>query len=172
MDDASSDSNPLLERRSTIPEFRMGEALTVADVMTDYVLATTVDAALRSAMNAMERHEIRHLPVVDGHRVIGVLSKRELASLASVAAQFEADRDAYEAFLESPVRDFLKTRFTAEADVVTVTPDEPVQAVIDRLVDHRLSALPVVDAEAGLIGIVSYVDILIALRSVLDRIGE
>jgi CBS domain-containing protein len=136
--------------------------------MTDFVIAASVETTLGSAKRTMEKRAVRHLPVIGDERVIGILSLRELASAASIASHFAAERDAYESFLQSPVGDFLKTRFSADADVIVVEPGAPLAAAIDLLVDRRLSALPVVDANDGLVGIVSYIDILEALR---DTVG-
>jgi CBS domain-containing protein len=45
-------------------------------------------------------------------------------------------------------------------DVVTVRPHMPVKDVATRMVQHRISATPVVDARGKLVGIVSEADIL------------
>ncbi|MFW5965942.1 MAG: HPP family protein [Persicimonas sp.] len=135
------------------------------DVMTEYVLSGSVEAPIGAAKGAMEDHEIRHLPIVDGGRVIGILSLRELTSAASIASHFGIERDAYEEYLHTPVGEFMKTRFSAEGDVITVHPEAPLASVIDLLIDERLSAVPVVDDGDNLIGIVSYIDVLEAFRS-------
>lgn len=44
--------------------------------------------------------------------------------------------------------------------VISIEPEAPVQAAIIRMLKHRISALPVVDADGGLIGIVSEGDLL------------
>lgn len=136
----------------------------VRDVMTEYVLAGSVGASLGAAKEAMEAHAIRHLPIVDDGRVIGILSLRELTSAATIASHFGVERDAYESYLQTPVGDFMKTRFSAEGDVTTTHPGAPLSAAIDLLVDERLSALPVVDDDDNLVGILSYIDVLEALR--------
>ncbi len=140
----------------------------VGEIMTDYVLATSLETRLRAAKRAMEQHSIRHLPVVDDGQVIGMISQRELASAATVAHRFGVSRDSYEHFLDTPVRDFLQTRFAVDSDVLLVSPTAPLTSAIDMLLEHRLSALPVVDDNGELIGIISYVDILQALRGQLD----
>jgi acetoin utilization protein AcuB len=157
----------LLEIFEPVPELNLEEKMLVRDIMTDFVLAVEPTAKLRSARKAMNDHEIRHLPVVDEGRVIGMLSKRELASAASVAARFNADREAYEAFLDTPISGLLQTRFSAREDVVTVSPDDRVQDAIDVLIEDRLSALPVIDSHGTLVGIISYIDILGALKGLL-----
>ena len=51
------------------------------------------------------------------------------------------------------------------ADVVKVYPETDLGEVIDRMLDEKVGAVPVVDADTGdLLGIVSYVDVLRALR--------
>lgn len=141
----------------------------VKDVMTDYVVAASLDTTLNSVMGAMDKHHVRHLPVMDGGSVVGIISKRELASVAGVAAHFGADRDDYEEYMKSSVRAFLKTRFVAEADVIVAGPTEPLKDALDRLVEDRLSALPVVDSDGQLVGIISYIDILNALGELLEN---
>ena len=47
-------------------------------------------------------------------------------------------------------------------------PDEPVSAAIDALLDHNIGAVPVVDDREELVGIVSYVDLLRAMRALVD----
>ena len=59
-----------------------------------------------------------------------------------------------------PVGEFLKTRFSEESGLVTVGPDDTVEEAIRLILDHKLSALPVVEGDGELFGIVSYVDIL------------
>jgi acetoin utilization protein AcuB len=136
--------------------------------MTDYVVAASLETTIKTAMGAMEKHGVRHLPVMEQAAVIGILSKRELTSVAGVAAHFGADRSDYEEYLESSVLDFLKTRFVAGADVIVARRDESLERALDRIVEHRLSALPVVDADGQLVGVLSYIDILRALRNLLE----
>jgi acetoin utilization protein AcuB len=48
-------------------------------------------------------------------------------------------------------------------DVVTVEPDTDLREVIDDLLEERIGAVPVVSGPDGVVGIVSYVDVLRAL---------
>jgi CBS-domain-containing membrane protein len=141
----------------------------VRDVMTDYVVAASMETTLKSVMRAMKVHRVRHLPVVGESAIVGIISERELTSAASMAARFGAGRQEYEDYLESSVQDFLQTRFTADSDVVIARPGESLSTALDRLVDQRLSALPVVDASGRLVGMLSYIDVLIALRGLLKQ---
>lgn len=67
----------------------LGE-LRVRDLMTVEVVCCRSGASLQEAMELMERHHIRHLPVLDpGRRLLGVISQRDV--LASLLAAVKAD---------------------------------------------------------------------------------
>src|SRR5687767_11280716 len=54
------------------------DALTVGEVMTTDVVTTGADVSLHDAARVMAQHWIRHLPVVDGELVVGMLSQRDI----------------------------------------------------------------------------------------------
>lgn len=133
----------------------------VRDLATTNLKTATPEFAIRQVRDLLENNDFRHVPVVDAARgVIGMLSTSDLAAGASMAREFGGDRDAYESFLDQPVSSFLKTRFGAERDVVVVAPDDPVEYAAELLVDHQVSALPVVEESGEVFGILSYVDLL------------
>lgn len=54
---------------------------TVADVMTQHPLVATPDEAADAVAMRMLEHGVRHLPVVDDHRLLGMISARDLLML-------------------------------------------------------------------------------------------
>lgn len=46
----------------------------VKDIMTENVICVTSDTAIRECMQLMSKHKFRHLPVVDGETLVGMLS--------------------------------------------------------------------------------------------------
>jgi len=50
----------------------------VADVMSREVIAVTARTTMRELAELMERHAIKRLPVMDGHRLIGIVSRRDM----------------------------------------------------------------------------------------------
>ncbi|PKN19458.1 MAG: histidine kinase [Deltaproteobacteria bacterium HGW-Deltaproteobacteria-6] len=50
----------------------------IADIMTKQVAIATPDDDLDYAINTMKKEKIRHLPIVDGKRVVGIISMRDL----------------------------------------------------------------------------------------------
>ena len=66
---------------------RTAKDTTVREVMTEKVVSVTPDNTVPECMALMNKHRIRHLPVVEGGKVIGVLSNRNL--LEEVVAEEE-----------------------------------------------------------------------------------
>ncbi|MEO6573279.1 MAG: CBS domain-containing protein [Polyangiaceae bacterium] len=119
----------------------------------------SVNASLAGAIDTLQSLRVRHLPVVDDEGIIvGMISDRDLGSLMKTfIAGAEVD--------EMP--DPPETRSLTElmsTDPITVQEDTDVTEIIDTLVDERIGAVPVVDSRDRVVGIISYVDILVALR--------
>ena len=113
------------------------------------------------ARRLMRYYGVRHLPVVDeqGH-VVGMVSDRdvriddaEVRRLASMGRVGEATGDGQivEAVMSSPVH--------------TVGADEPVEAAARQMLSRRVSALPVVDADRRMQGVITTTDCLLASLS-------
>lgn len=58
----------------------------VKDVMTRTVVSVTADTPLEDVVRLMERHHVKRLPVLDGERVIGIVSRANLLQALSLAA--------------------------------------------------------------------------------------
>jgi len=73
------------------------DALTVGEAMTAEVVTTTAEVSIHDAARVMAQHWIRHLPVVDGERVVGMLSQRDImgvfAALRRETGAAEIDSD-------------------------------------------------------------------------------
>lgn len=97
-------------------------------------------------------HRIRHLPVLDGDRLVGVVTDRDLR--LAMPPIWADDRDE--------LRDALNTRRVSEVmirDIITVPSDTPVEYAAKLLYTHRIGCLPVVDDDR-LVGILTETDLL------------
>lgn len=129
--------------------------LRIADVMHRDVATVHGDDDLVDAAARMVHHNVRHLPVVDGEgRVIGMLTDRDVRTAVG-----DPRRAIDDDTLRVRVR-ALKVWAAMTTPVVSVLPETPLGEAIGHFVDRRVGALPVVDEEEHLLGIVSYVDVL------------
>lgn len=114
----------------------------------------------RNAMEMFYEHDFRHLPVVDEGELVGMLSSRDLQSSIVPVGPETWDFDAISKSLDKKISELMRT------DLLYVSPDTEVTEVIELMTQNRIGAVPVVDSASGkLEGIISYVDVLNALKS-------
>jgi len=134
------------------------EPVTAADAMTEPAVTVAPTDSLLEAAKLMVDHQVRHLPVIEDGEVVGMLSDRDIRTLVGDPVRFAEARQGNGA-PELNVRDAMAPT------ALTVHGNRPLSEVAKELADEKLGALPVVDTEGKLIGIVSYVDALRALAA-------
>ncbi len=129
------------------------------DIMTENPVTISSSAKVVEAAELLMSLEIRHLPIVDGTELVGMISDRDLRGL--YIPRFE-DNDKLEAAMEryqAPVASIMTP------DVVTIDPDTEMSVIINHLLDQKVGAIAVTESHSGdLLGIVSYVDVLRAIN--------
>ena len=116
----------------------------VRDLMTSNVVTIEPSATVVDAARRMIEQEKGPLPVVEGERVIAMVTDRDI--IARVVA---AERDPSS----------LTVRDIATKDLVTIGPDQDEQAARQMMAQHQLDRLLVVEEGDRLVGIVSEADI-------------
>jgi acetoin utilization protein AcuB len=126
-------------------------------VMTRSVKVVHLDAPIGAAFEAMEEHRIRHLPVIDDSgRMIGIISDRDVAKARHPVAQPHGNLDETPVTFESGhrVRDYMSW------PVLSVCESEDLAVVANRMIQEKISALMVTDANDHPRGIVTTEDLL------------
>ncbi len=125
----------------------------VADVMRDHVVTAAPGTTLAEAVRLMTVHRVRHLPVMDADRLLGIVSDRDVKRvMASPATSLAAHELNY--LLDKLTVEQFMTRA-----VITITPGLPVEEAARVMLKERISALPVTDA-GRVVGIVTETDVL------------
>jgi acetoin utilization protein AcuB len=134
------------------------------DVMTSNPITAPPDATVAEVWDLMRERGVRHLPVVEKGALIGILSDRDLARFdVGRLLSEDADVEALRRELGTPAVKVMS------ADVVTVEPEAELGEVVDLIVDNRIGAVAVVrPGTQELVGIVSYIDVLEAVRNLLE----
>lgn len=126
------------------------------EVMTHTVATVRSNAPLGSAVELLMELHIRHVPVVDDGVLVGMLSDRDMRELGA----YQLNLDRVRQFTSMSVSDVMSR------NVVTAEPSTNVRDVIQRMLESRIGALPVIEpGTRKLIGIVSYADLLRAAAS-------
>jgi acetoin utilization protein AcuB len=127
--------------------------LTVGRFMTPSPHVVTSGKTLAQAHQAMREKGIRHLPVVEGGRLVGLVSQRDLYLLETLKGVDVA-------------RETIEEAMTA--DPIAVPPDAPLEEVAEAMAARKHGSAVVVDRGA-VVGIFTTTDALRALVSVLKR---
>jgi acetoin utilization protein AcuB len=125
------------------------------DVMTEDPATISMTATVGDAVRMLQTLDVRHLPVVDDDgTLVGMLSDRDLRALTFPEIVGEEYRGQIQTALEAPVSSVMSS------DVVAVEVEDEISLIIELMLDHKIGAVPVVDSDDSLVGIVSYVDLL------------
>jgi len=135
-----------------------GPVMTVRDAMTEPAVSVSPADSLLEAARLMVDHQVRHLPVVEAGAVVGMLSDRDIRTVAGDPVRYAEAREG-DGARELSVRDAMAPA------ALTIHANRPLRDLAHELADERIGAVPVVDADGKLVGIVSYVDALRALAA-------
>jgi CBS domain-containing protein len=127
---------------------------TVASIMSSSVITVDKnDHDLRDIKEVFRKEKIRHVPVMEGDQLVGMISKNDINRL-SFGTLFENQDNADEAVLDMLTIDQVMT-----AKPTFVTPDTLIKEVAEILVNEDFHSLPV--SENGTIkGIVTSTDVM------------
>lgn len=116
---------------------------TARDLMTAPAECLAPDDTLVDAARQLAQHDVGSMPVLDGGRLVGVLTDRDIV----VKCLAEGGDPA-----SSKVRDI------ATKDVVTVNADDDSETVAKVLADHQIRRVPVVDGDE-VVGVIAQADV-------------
>jgi acetoin utilization protein AcuB len=134
----------------------------VRDIMTENPRTVEVTDNIADALDVLHDLDVRHVPVVEEGRLVGLLSDRDLRSYSLPAIVEMRNPDKAAARLEHAVSEIMR------GDVISIGAEDDVIDLVRLMIDHKYGAVPVVDAVEGtLVGIVSYLDVLTAVEDLL-----
>jgi CBS domain-containing membrane protein len=125
----------------------------VTEIMMGSPVTLKPEDTLDLANDVISLGRIRHIPVVDAGRLVGLLSERDL--LGAAASQiFGLKQKTKSALLKSVlIKDVMKKH------VVTVSPETSIKDAAHLLADKKIGCVPVV-SDGAIVGLVTTTDIL------------
>ena len=130
------------------------------DIMTENPVTATELMSVAEALGLLYELDVRHLPVVRGSELVGIVSDRDLRGFT--APDEDDAMSAMESARSANVGGFMNT------NPIRVDTETNAREIIELMLVHRVGAIPVCDADTGdLLGIVSYVDLLRMLQESL-----
>ena len=125
--------------------------LKVKDVMVTAVITATRDQTMRHVQMLMRENHITGVPIVEGHRVVGLVSMEDIVTALD------------KGFINCPAEERM-TR-----NVIMLQDDMPVSFAISYLNKYHYSRFPVLNKNQDLVGILSSTDVIRSLLVEMNR---
>lgn len=136
--------------------------LKVSNFMTSKVITAHPEDGIRQTFFRMRENEVRHMPVVDeGLKLVGIISDRDLRRPQWVDEAPDLSH-IYNLDDNMQVKDLMTT------NLVVAHTYETISKATKKLISHRFGAMPVLNKEEELVGMLSAMDLLKALDLILD----
>jgi CBS domain-containing protein len=135
--------------------------LTAKDLMTTNPITTTADVSLREALMRMKMEGCRQLLVINNNHLAGIITDRDIR-LAMNSPMLG------ENWLNDSLLDNTYVSQSMTENPITITPDTPAYELTDMLLDYKFGALPVVDIQGHVAGIVTISDIMRHFKSLCE----
>jgi acetoin utilization protein AcuB len=138
----------------------------IADIMTTEVFTLPSETKLIEAMVFMRERKVRHIPILDEGRLVGLVTDRDIKR-ATPSAILKGDRAAFEqAVRETPLARVMSRQ------LITTTEEASLVDTVQTFVEEKIGCMPVLDEGGNLQGIVTATDLLRAMIGVLKATDD
>ena len=132
----------------------MRQRIPVSTIMSKDIIALNRTDDLERAELLFKRHNIRHIPVVSGEVIIGMLSYTDLLRISFADAVDDSEKD-----VDTLVYNMFSIDQVMAKNITTVDSQTSIKKVAEILASKEFHALPVVD-DGSLVGIVTTTDLI------------
>lgn len=138
----------------------MKQKVPISTIMTQDVVKLNLSDNLTKAETLFKKHHIRHIPVVNGNKIIGMLSYTDLLRISFVDAVDDDEED-----VDTTVYNMFTVEQVMAKNLVTISPDTTIKEAAEILATREFHALPVCTGNL-LVGIVTTTDLI---RYLIDQ---
>src|SRR5690606_7020737 len=131
----------------------MKQRVPVSEIMSTNLVTANLTDSLRHVNSLMKTHNVRHIPVVSGSKLVGIVRTTDIMRL-SFDDLFDGQSDA-----DETVYDLLKLEQVMVSNPVAVQADELIKDVAEQFTKVEFHALPVLKG-TEIVGIVSTTDLI------------
>ncbi len=133
----------------------------VTNVMTNHPVGVAPEDPIQQTLEIMDKENFRQLPVTDQKELIGIITDRDIRSF--LGGRSISFLEAQEVAMKTKVATVMTDK------PITLSPDDDLREAVELLLEEKVGGIPVVDPDGGLIGIITYVDVL---RCFLEQMEE
>ena len=126
----------------------------VSTIMVRDLITVGVNDGLDKAEHLLKKHKIRHIPVVKGQALVGMLSINDILRISFADGAFREEED-----VSSSIYEMFTIRNLMRSKLETVRSDNTIKEVAEKFVESEYHSLPVVD-DGVLVGILTTTDLI------------
>jgi CBS domain-containing protein len=132
----------------------------IKDFMTPTAEAVVLspDMALREAADLLVSKKLTGAPVVEGGKLVGVLSQFDFLFKAAGTASLDLASDSYRADVQKILSQKVRSAMTLNP--ATYAPDDTVQSAAALMIRRRFNHVPIVDESGTVVGILRSTDVM------------
>lgn len=131
----------------------MKQRVPISEIMTKNLVTANVTDSLKHISTLLKENNIRHLPIVSGRTLVGMISKTDILRL-SFADIYEGQEN-----IDETVFEMLRTEQVMVHNPTSVDVHDTVREVADIISKVEFHALPVLD-QGKIVGIISTTDLI------------
>lgn len=133
---------------------KMKKNVPVSTIMTSNVIKLNVTDSLSKAEKLFKEHKIRHIPVMSGNKIIGMLSYTDLLRIS-----FAETIDDEDQIIDVTVYEVFTIEQVMAKNLICISPDSTIKEAAEILANREFHALPVTE-NGNLIGILTTTDLI------------
>ncbi|MBW2095862.1 MAG: CBS domain-containing protein [Deltaproteobacteria bacterium] len=132
----------------------------VQNWMSKDVVTVDEQTPIIEVMHLLEEHDIRHIPVTKEGKLVGMITDRDVKEASPSKATSLKAQELYYLLAEMKAKDVMK------ADPIVISPDQTMEVAAVKMLEHKVTGIPVVTRAGDLIGIISQGDVFRVLISI------
>jgi acetoin utilization protein AcuB len=136
--------------------------MNVSKYMTQKLITATPEMSVKQAFLLMRTHRVRHIPVVEGEKLVGIISDRDLRR-----PRWAETLDDWTTYYQVDDTHLVANVMTRSPETVRASDD--IRKAVKIFREQRYGALPVLNKDQELVGILSAQDLLGALEELLAK---
>lgn len=137
--------------------------MSINQIMSTRVVSVQMDDTLATAKQIFDNTNFHHLLVVDKHKLVGVVSDRDILKQLSPFIDTPREQSRDTATLNRKIHQIMSR------NLVVMSANDPIAKAVALFNQHTLSCIPVVNEEYKPVGIVSWRDVM---RYLENRINQ
>ena len=150
-----------VEQETKVPD-RDGSIMAIA---TKDVISIPPSKSIKETAEVMMKHEFRRLPVTDpgSGKLLGFVTVMDILDFLGGGNKFNKYEDNFLAAINEPIRQIMSR------DLIVLSNKDSIEKTIDVMLENQIGAVPIVDSDEQLVGIVTERDIALSLAGVLTE---